>query len=71
MSASQLIPDSMLPAIQKAQADLTTAANELELARRAGLFNTPAGAQLQDLVKQVQDAQTQLSNIRQVYFPGQ
>lgn len=71
MSASQLIPDSMLPVIQQAETDLVTAANELELARRAGLFNTPAGAQLQDLVKQVADAKQQLATIRQVYFPGQ
>jgi hypothetical protein len=71
MSTSQLIPDSMLPVIQKALSDLDTAEKELELARRAGLFNTPAGAQLSGLVQQVTDSRTALMNIKQVYFPGQ
>lgn len=71
MSASQIIPDSMLPQIQKALADLDTAEKELELARRAGLFNSPAGAQLQALANTVQESRTALTNIKQVYFPGQ
>lgn len=71
MSASKLIPDSLLPEINKSLADLDTAEKELELARRAGLFNTPSGKQLQDMVQQVNDARTSLTNIKQVYFPGQ
>lgn len=71
MSTSQIIPDSMLPEIIKALADLDTAEKELELARRAGLFDHPAGVPLADMVQTVKDARTRLLGIRQVYFPGQ
>lgn len=71
MSSSTIIPDSVLPVIQQALSDLDTAEKELELAKRAGLFSTPGGAQLADMAKKIADARTQFMNIKQVYFPGQ
>jgi len=71
MSTSTIVGNEMLPVIQKGLSDLDTAEKELELARRAGLFDTASGPHLTELVKKVSDARNQLMNLKQVYFPGQ
>lgn len=71
MSTSAIITEQHLPMLQKSLSDLDAAEKELELARRAGLFETAQGAALKDLVKQVSDARQLLLGIKQTYFPGQ
>ena len=71
MATSTIVGAETLPVLNKALTDLQTASNELELANRAGLFKNPTGPQYADLSQKIADAVTQITNIKQVYFPGQ
>lgn len=70
-SASTILTSAHLDQINKALATLKTAANEIDMAERAGLTVGANGQKLSDLKTQVTDATNRLLAIKNVYFAGQ